>query len=98
MNPLVRSQLEQLENAVQALADVLADTHSRLEKERQDKERALQEYWSSGRKSAILQETVDRLSEVIEENRQLKLKQQEVRKHTLLVLEYAHSLAGELEK
>lgn len=98
MNPLVRSQLEQLETALQALAEVLAETHFRLEKEQEDKERALQEYWNSGRKATVLQETVDKLHGVIRENERLKARQEEVRQHTLLLLEYAHSLAGEFEK
>ena len=98
MNPLVRSQLEQLETTLQALAEVLAETHSRLAKEQEDKERALQEYWSSGRKATILQETMDKLNGVIKENERLKARQEEVRQHTLLLLEYAHSLAGEYEK
>lgn len=98
MNSLVKSQLEHLGNALQELADVMAMARSRTKLVENDKDRILQENWAAVRQAKIMKETMDRLTDVLDENERLNLKQSAAREHVLHLLEYARALGDEMEK
>ncbi len=98
MNSLVKSQLEHLGNALQELADVMAMARSRTKLVENDKDRILQENWAAVRQAKIMKETMDRLTDVLDENERLNLKQSAAREHVLQLLEYARALGDEMEK
>ena len=94
MNPLVRSNLDRLAESVGQLAELVESAHAKVGEHAAEKEQAALETWNKDRKVAILEENVDRLNEVLEENRRLKEKHAEAMDHAAKLLAHVRELQG----
>ena len=94
MNPLVRSNLDRLADAVGQLAGLLHDAQYRMNEHAAEKERATFETWNKDRKVAILEENVARLNELTEENRRLREKHSQAMEHAAKLLAHVRELQG----
>jgi len=94
MNPLVRSNLDRLAEAVGQLAGLLEDAQKRLDEHAAEKERTAFETWNKDRKTAILEENVARLNELTEENRRLREKHGQAMEHAARLLAHVRELQG----
>ncbi len=94
MNPLVRSNLERLAEAVGQMAKLVEAAHTKVEEHAAEKEQAAFETWNKDRRVAILEENVTRLNEVLEENRRLREKHGQAMEHAAKLLAHVRELQG----
>jgi predicted nuclease with TOPRIM domain len=94
MNPLIRSNLDRLAESVGQLAQLIESAHAKLAEHAAEKERAARETWNKDRKTAILEENVERLDSVMEENRMLKAKHAAAMDHAAKLLAHVRELQG----
>ena len=94
MNPLVRGNLDRLAEAVGQMARLVETAHAKVDEHAAEKERLARETWNKDRKTAILEENVDRMNTVMEENRRLREKHAEATEHAAKLLAHVRELQG----
>ena len=98
MNPFVKTYIDQINGLVAELTRTLEQYEAQCEQTQDAKETLLKQNWSAQRQINALQETLDRLPELDNENRELKIKRQQSLEHAKRILAYAKALSGAMQK
>jgi len=83
---------------VNELTKTLEEYDRQLEQAQQAKEEQMRKCWSASRQINALQETLDKIPDLDEENRQLKEKNQKSLEHAKRILAYSKVLSGAIQE
>ncbi len=98
MNPLIRAQLKQIQQAVDGLQGVLTRQRDGREKDAEAHEQLLRQYWSRGKELAAMRDTLEEFEEVKTENQRLAATYNELQERLGKVLDCTKTLSGELRQ
>lgn len=98
MNPLVRAQLKQIEQAVSALGEVLAERREEVEKLQHTREHLQKQVWSRSKEVAVLQEAAADYDDLKQANARYREKQVQLEAHLRKILAYTRALSEEVRQ
>ncbi len=98
MNPLIRAQLKQIEQALDGLQGVLTHQRDAREKDGEAHEQLLRQYWSRGKELATVRDTLEDFEDLKAENDRLNATHKELRERLGKVLDCTKTLSGELRQ
>lgn len=98
MNPLVRAQLKQIEQAVSALGEVLGEQRDEVAKLQQAREDLQKQVWSRSKEIAVLQEAAADYDRLKQENLGHREKQTQLEAHLRKILAYTRALSEEVRQ
>ena len=98
MNALVRAQLKQIEQAVAALGEVLAEQTGEIDKLQGARESLQKQVWTRSKEIAILQEAAADYDDLKQANARYREKQAQLEEHLRKVMAYTRALAEEVRQ
>lgn len=98
MNSLVRAQLRQIEQAIAALGEVLAEQGSEIDKLQSTRETLQKQVWTRSKEITVLQEAAADYDELKQANVRYREKQAQLEAHLRKVLAYTRALAEEVRQ
>ena len=96
MNPLIETQIEQIDSQIGELAKVLEANESDLELEQAEKEELRQGQWEARRESATLQRMEKQFDELHKEQSKLVRERKTLKKGLSKILAYVKLVDGSL--
>ena len=98
MNPLVRAQLKQIEQAVSALGEVLAEHREEIDKLQHTREDLQKQVWSRRKEIAVLQEAASDYDDLKQANLRHEEKAVQLEAHLRKILAYTRALSEEVRQ
>lgn len=98
MNPLVRTQLKRIENAVAALGEVLDEQGTEIEKLQQAREALQKQVWTRSKENVVLQEAAADYDDLKQANTRYAAKLVQVEERLRKVLAYTRALSEEIRQ
>lgn len=98
MNPLVRAQLKQIEQAVAALGEVLAEQREEVNRLQGAREELQKQVWSRSKEVAVLQEAASDYADLKRANAGYLERQEQLEGHLRKILAYTRALSEEVRQ
>lgn len=98
MNPILRTQVEQLERLVADIESQVDELEARYTKERERADHLRAQYWSRSKSLSVLQDSAKRLEEVQAENERFRKAHVLLEERLTRVLNYAKALGAEFRE
>jgi predicted nuclease with TOPRIM domain len=98
VNPLVRTYLQQIEQAIARLGEVLADSRAETVRQQEARDRLQQQVWSKSKEITVLQEAAADYDALREANERYRLRHAQLEEHLKKVLAYTRALAEEVRQ
>lgn len=98
MNPLLRSQLKQIEQAVAGLGKVLAEQGAEIDKLQRMREDLQKQVWSRSKEVSVLQAAAADYDDLKQANARHREKQARLEEHLRKVLAYTRALSEEVRQ
>ncbi|MBI2433705.1 MAG: hypothetical protein HYV26_12635 [Candidatus Hydrogenedentes bacterium] len=98
MNRLLQSYSDKIEQRLERLHALLESTEQELERQREAREKLVQQYWSRGKELSVLNEATKSYAALQEDNKRLRDTQQQLQERLARVLEYTKLLSDTLRQ
>jgi len=98
VNPLVRAQLQQIEQAIAELGEVLAGQRTEVDRLRQAREELQKQVWSRSKEVSVLQEAASDYDDLKQANRRHQERQSLIEERLRKVLAYTRALSEEMRQ
>jgi len=98
LNPFVKTHIDQMNKLINSLSRTLEEYERQLGQAQQAKEAQMQKCWSAERQINALRETLEKMPDIDEENRELREKNQQCLEHAKRILAYSKALSGAIQE